>query len=255
LLRLLGYFTDATVVFSEVGRERVLEKRWCRPDRLVVIPNGVPQAPLVTAAQRATIRESMGTHTGDILLMSIGGLRQEKDFPFLLAVMAELESQEPSRYRLAIVGDGPLSKELRVLIRGLRLDTRVTLLGARSDARRLLAGADLFVNTSVWEAMPISIIEAMCAGIPVLAPDVGDISALLRGGGGRLLERSVVVFAEAVRDLGRDPAARSRVGLEGQRNVLRNFSMSASARSYERLYRRIVRARGSRSGNHAPSVR
>jgi glycosyltransferase involved in cell wall biosynthesis len=125
----------------------------------------------VTPAPPAPLQEVRGD------LVSIGALRPLKNHKFLLEVLAEAKRAGRSM-TLDVFGDGPYRKELSQLTRSLGLEQQIRWLGFRPDARNVLSGYKIYVHSSHSEAMPLAIIEAMAAGLPIIAGDVGGITEL-----------------------------------------------------------------------------
>jgi glycosyltransferase involved in cell wall biosynthesis len=150
---------------------------------------------------RDEIRAGLGLG-GEPLVLSVGRLAAQKDYPMLLAVAAAVRDTHPEVV-FAVVGDGPLHDELAARIAAEGLPVR--LLGHRSDIADLLAAADVFLLTSHWEARALVVQEAMQAGVPVVARPVGGIPELV--GDTALLEPDVTGLADAVGMVLTDPEA------------------------------------------------
>ena len=142
-----------------------------------VIRSGIELAvPRSAAAQRDAIRAELGL--GDQLVIgTIARLSPQKDVATLVAGFDQAALAEAV---LVVVGDGPLRPELEAEIDQRRFGDRVRLLGRRHDAARLVAAFDLFALTSRWEGLPRTVIEAMAAGVPVVATPVGGVAEVVR---------------------------------------------------------------------------
>jgi glycosyltransferase involved in cell wall biosynthesis len=233
LERLMRLLTTATICVSENGREVGLRAHTCRADRTVVIRNAVD----VSAAPRAR-------HEAEIpLVVSVGRFKPPKDFPTFVRALAELE---PGSFRSLIVGDGPRRSELVSEIRRHRLERMVELAGERDDISELLATADIFVLSSTSEGMPISIIEAMAAGLPVVATAVGGIPELIVDGetGFLVPARDAGALADALGRLVADPALRRRQGEAARARAEKEFDLPAFRRAHVELYSSLLVARG-----------
>jgi glycosyltransferase involved in cell wall biosynthesis len=115
-------------------------------------------------------------------------LKEPKD-PMTFIRAAKILINKKQNVRFIIIGDGPLREKCSTLIKENGLEKKVIMLGKRKDARELLVDFDIFVLLSKWEGLPITIIEAMLAGKPVVASDVGGVSELVSdGGNGYLLK-------------------------------------------------------------------
>jgi glycosyltransferase involved in cell wall biosynthesis len=232
--RIAGRATTATICVSQRERADGLRARTCRADRAVVIPNAVdvdsfPQAPLERAIPR---------------LISVGRLAPPKDWPTLLSALAKLDAETFAE--LVIVGDGPDRERVEDELAGSSLERRARLLGERDDVPGLLSDADVFVLASRSEGLPLSVIEAMAAGLPVVASDVGGLRELVRDG-----ETGVLVpagdpaaLADALRPLLADPQLRRRLGSAGRVRAKALFDLSGFRRAHLELYRRELAAAG-----------
>ena len=229
--RLMSPFTTTTICVAHGERSAGLRARTCRADRTVVIHNGVAlDAP----------RRRPGAATRPATLLSVGRLRAPKDFLTLVRAMTALE---PGSARLLIAGDGPDRDAVAAEVARLGLDGTVELLGTRSDVPALLAGADVFVLASDSEGLPMSVLEAMSAGLPVVASAVGGVPELVRDGetGALVPPRDSGALARALVPLVADIALRDRLGEAGRRRVEREFSLARFEREHLELYRKRAR--------------
>lgn len=167
--RASGHDRFAFVAPSKIMSE-IFEDDWRIPSsRLFVIPNGVD-------IRRFASIESPGDRLVPTI-GAVGALRPEKRFDRLLRVFAEV--RKTHRAALLIVGDGPLKNELTALAGELGVADEVLFTGAVADVAPALKLMDVYAITSDTEQMPISLVEAMAAGLPVVAPNVGDIGEML----------------------------------------------------------------------------
>jgi glycosyltransferase involved in cell wall biosynthesis len=192
-----------------------------------VIPNGVDLPPA-----RAGWRESHGFSPDDILIASVARLDPQKN-PLLL-----IESLPPDpRCHLLLAGDGSLRDSLKQ-----RASSRIHVLGVRSDIPDLLAACDLFALASDYEGLPVAIIEAMAAGLPVVATAVGGIPELVEHNITGILvpPRDGQALAEALTALVRDPERRRALGERaGERSRL--FSAARMIEAYAALFTEVAK--------------
>lgn len=154
----------------------VAQERWrFRAGRLRYIPNGIDCHRFAGSTESTEPR--LRRDEGDILIGSIGTLRPEKNVGRLLRLFAMVRETQPAR--LVIVGDGPEREKLEALSRDLGIDGDTEFVGQQRAPEQFLEQFDIFALTSDTEQMPYCIIEAMAAGLPVLATDVGDVKAML----------------------------------------------------------------------------
>lgn len=192
--------------------------------RCVVIPNPVTQTAPLPPAERLEIRhELIGTKS--VMLASVGMLLPVKGFGDLLAAFADLRRTHPEA-GLVIAGAGPLEEELHAHIDALGLRGHAHLIGLREDVPRLLAAADAYVCSSNREGLPLSLLEAMEAGLPVVATDVGDVRSVVVDGTGLVVPAGEpVALAEALRTLLDDTARARAIGATARRHVHQSYSV------------------------------
>jgi glycosyltransferase involved in cell wall biosynthesis len=206
-----------TICVSEGDRARA---PWLN-GRAVVIPNAVDVAALP--------RSHGNGHVPTVL--SVGRLVLPKSFWVLREA---LERLEPGSFRALVAGEGPQ----RSYLTGL---PGLEVLGERDDVPQLLAGADVFVLSTLSEGMPISVLEAMAAGVPVVASAVGGIPEVVVDGETGLLvpPRDPDALAEALRTLLADPELRRRLGEAGRRRAQELFDVPRFRRDHLALYDRL----------------
>jgi glycosyltransferase involved in cell wall biosynthesis len=142
----------------------------------------VPNAVVVTPAQPAPVRAEVGATAGDLLLLSVGGLERRKGLDLLIPALARLSDHGA---RLLLAGSGPARERLAALAAAHGVADRVHFLGQRGDVPALLAAADAFVLSSLEDSMANAMLEAMAAGLPVLATDVPGTEQALAPRDGR----------------------------------------------------------------------
>ncbi|MDQ6664139.1 MAG: glycosyltransferase [Acidobacteriota bacterium] len=208
-----------------------------------LIPNGIPVRDYrACPRRREQWREREGFGGGDLLCLCVGRLAAQKDHATLLRAFASGAAGNP-RARLLLAGEGPLRSEIEKQIATLGLEGRVSLLGRRSDIPEILSAVDLFVLASRWEGNPLSVMEAMSAGLPVIATSVGGVPELVRDGISGLLvpPGEPKLLAAAIGRLLDDADARASMGRIAARLAEENFDVRVMARAYERLYERLAR--------------
>jgi glycosyltransferase involved in cell wall biosynthesis len=237
----LLYFGGARMAdgFVAVARDVATEaRRLYRPPRgrLHLIPNGV-DADRPAGEEPAAVRQRLGIPPDARVVMVVAKLTEQKGHAVLLRAIDPLLERDPQLH-LVVVGDGPLGDALRAQAAALASGERVHFLGERSDARDLLGAADLFVLPSLWEGLPIALLEAMAAGLPVVATAVsGTREVVVDGVTGILVPPGDEESLTAALDrLVTDRAAAGQMGSEGRRRVAAEFSGSRLAQRHAALY-------------------
>lgn len=144
-----------------------------------VIQNPVEPISKLSEIERLEIRSGITADTSRLLLITVGRLDESKGYGDLLEAVDELRRTYP-QILLVIVGAGSYLQAITEKIKLLKLNDHVQLLGLRSDVPNLLAASDIYVSASHSEGLPVSILEAMAAGLPVVATEVGDIPLVIK---------------------------------------------------------------------------
>lgn len=236
LLRWAFRNSRAAIAVSEDTRRYMAKRMGLPANAIQVIQNGVP----VRVGDRTLARRSLGIADDELLLLGTGSLVERKGFQVLIDALAQLSQGQPSlpQWHLAIAGEGSYRNEIESRIRKAQLADRVSLLGYRSDIPDLQAGADLFVMPSLWEGLPLAVLEAMCAGNPVVASRTSGIPEAIRDSETGLLVQpgQVDALANALGTVMTDPDLRLRLGSRAREVALSRFTVSRMADDYERLY-------------------
>lgn len=206
-----------------------------------VVPNGI--APAVGDAAR--VRSEFGIETQDCVLLAVGTLERHKGHQVLLEALALLNSVGlPPRWKLIIAGGrgGDQHQALRDYVRENGLGDRVHIVLNRNDVADLLALADVFVMPSLWEGLPMALLEAMLAGKAIVASAIAGIPEAIAGGHEGLLvpPADAPALADALRSLLVGPARRTELGQAAAERAKRDFTVTVMADRYEALYAKGV---------------
>jgi glycosyltransferase involved in cell wall biosynthesis len=218
---------DAHVAVGE--RAGAIVERYLRlPDGAVrVVPNGVPPPAPATG----------GSRPGVLSVGAVGRLTDQKHLDALVRALAAT-----SQMHLSLVGDGPERGALERLARDLGVSDRLEITGWIDDARDRLPGLDVLALPSRWEGMPLAILEAMHAGIPVVAADVGSVAEAVADGetGFVVAPGDQPALQERLERLGASPDLRRRLGDAARRVAAARFTTATMARGYEAVYRDVL---------------
>lgn len=238
--RLLDPFTAATVACAESQHE-VLTGEGVAAEKIVHIPNGVPIATLEAEAALAD-RASLGLPESVPLVLQIGVFRKEKNQIGALESFTAVRERVPDAV-LVFAGDGEQRAAVERRAEELGAGEWTYFLGTREDVPALLSTADLMILPSLADAMPMTVIEAMALGTPVVASEVGDIPAMLnRRAGVCVPPGDVDALADQIAALLNDERRRQALG-EGGREVARAFDSAAMVSSYEAMFEAVSERR------------
>jgi glycosyltransferase involved in cell wall biosynthesis len=231
--RLLRPLTTVTVCVADSERRAGLAAHTCEERTTVVIRNGVDPG---------SFRPGVA-HSRRPRLVTVGRLQAPKDAVTLVRALAALRGRP---FEAVLVGDGPDRPAVEEEVRRLGLEPAVELLGERDDVPELLGTADVFVLSSHSEGLPLSILEAMAAGLPVVASNVGGVSEVVVDGDTGLLvpPGDAQSLAAAIERLLEDPPLCRRLGEAGRIRVAEHFDLAAVQQAHLDLYRRVLARRG-----------
>lgn len=218
------------ITVCESDLQAAARSRLTAQRRLVAIQNAMPS---VDEALQATPERLPAK------IVMVARLSHWKDHETLLRALEQLV---PLQWELELIGDGPLRKQVEELTVSLGLDTRVRFTGFCADVPSRLADAQLFVLATKWEGFPRSILEAMRAGLPVIASDVGGVRESVRDGetGFLVPQGEVEILRDRLRVLLTDPAQRRRMGTAGRALYQKRFSMERLVKETTAVYQAVL---------------
>lgn len=245
LNRCLTRITDRFIAVAQQHGRYLAEQGGFPSEKVHVIPNGVDVARFCpNPVARQAVRRDLKLHADVPLFGIVAALRQEKNHLLFLRA-AKLVRQAVPDARFLIVGDGPRREQIEVAARGAGLHESVLMLGTRSDIPDLLAALDVFVLPSLVEANPVSILEAMASGLPVIATRVGSVPETVEEGRTGYLAATGDANAIARRCvyLASHPEVAHQLGQNARDAVVRRWSLRQMVKGYERLIRDIYAAK------------
>jgi glycosyltransferase involved in cell wall biosynthesis len=242
LLEHLSYeAADAVVAVSEGLVEFLARAERLPRHKTIVIPNGVDETFAARAPETTAARRALGLEAAGPLVGTVGRLAGQKGQIHLLQAFPAILAERPDA-RLILAGEGPERTRLEEEARRLGIDAQVTFLGHREDIPTVLAALDVFAFPSLWEGMPMALLEAMLLERPVVAArGVGVDEVVTDGVTGLLVEpRDPAGVARALLRLLRDPREAARLGEAARRRVLDRYALGRIAVEFDRLYRRVL---------------
>jgi glycosyltransferase involved in cell wall biosynthesis len=220
---------------SGATREHLLTSLRLAPDTVTVIHNGIRFSP----GDRRAARAGLGLEDDAVMILSVGNLRPGKAHINLLKAVTRLEGAARAiPWKVYIAGQGDEQAELQSFADQAGIAGRVVLLGHRDDVPSLLAACDVYAMPSLWENLPMAILEAMFAARPIVASEVGGIPEAIRSGTEGLLTPpgNPDALARALESLIADPGLRERMGQAALERARREFGVEAMTDAYEILY-------------------
>ena len=216
------------VVLPSRNLMRIATEVWKLNPRFVrYVPNGIDLNRFAAHARTP--------HDGPPVIGTVAALRAEKNLTRLIRAFAAAVAQTPAR--LVIVGDGGERPALIALVASLGVSAYVTFTGHRNDTPALYAGFDIFALSSDTEQMPLSVIEAMASGLPVVSTDVGDVRAMVAAeNDGFVVALDDASMAGALTALLRDSALRNVLGAANLAKARRDFAEDAMFERYRALW-------------------
>jgi glycosyltransferase involved in cell wall biosynthesis len=226
--------TRAVVAVSDAARHAYLATGWDRPEHVVTVRNGIVADPEIGAGPR--VRAELGLAKEDLVVAMVTVLRSGKGHEVAAAAIAALRERFPN-LRLVVAGDGPDRVAVEQLMEPLA--GAASMIGHSDDIMSLMDAADVLLHPTFVDAFPTTLLEAMAAGLPVVATAVGGIPEIVEDGvTGSLVQAppSAEQVAEALVPLLHDAAMRRRLGDSGRERFRREFTAEAWARRMRSLY-------------------
>ncbi len=235
--RWLVRWTDVLISDSEKVTRHLIERQGVPADRITTVPNGIDAERFARPTDRLGARRALGIGADEPVVGTVGRLAAVKDQETLLEAFALVAAAYPEGW-LLLVGEGSLRLALETQAVRLGIGRRTMFLGDRTDVPELLGAMDVFVLSSVSEGLPLTILEAMAAGLPVVSTRVGGIPEAVvdRETGWLVPPKDPRALAEALICALADEAERRRLGARGRARVKACFDLGRMAEAYARAY-------------------
>lgn len=223
-----------------IGRDGIL------PEKITMIPNGVPIPDQgQDTAVRQAIRTEFRLNPDQPVVGTVGRVIPAKAYPVLLEALALVRKKVPDVHWLQ-VGDGPQMQEIQALAQSMKLDDMISFAGRRSDVDELLESMDVWVMSSIFEGLPVALLEAMATSKPIVITDAGGITDAVQDG-----EEALVVpmnqphdLAEAIIRLIENKELAVRLGSNARIRVQNDYGIIAVAKRIESIYTAGLAAAG-----------
>lgn len=229
---------DRVIAVSANVRDFCVSHIGLPAEKLVVIYNGVA-LPRELPASRQQARDALGLPSDDLVIGAVTRLDPVKGVDFLIRALAQVDDA-----RLTVIGDGPERAALEALANDLGVTGQVFWAGHRCDVESLLPAFDLFVQPSLHEGMPNTVLEAQACGLPVVATAVGGTPEVVVDGVTGLLvpPRDPTALAKAMTVLLRNSDLRRKMGRAGRDRIAQHFSVERMVEQTQALYERLLSA-------------
>jgi len=233
------------VANSAAGRDFTLSVYGVRAGRIEEIPNGVDLKPFESAGDNSAMRARLGIPAGAPVAGIVGRLSSEKRVDLFIEAAGRISSRIPE-CRFLVVGAGDLLERLRRQATLLGLDSKIVFTGARADVASLMAAMDLLALPSDFEGLPNTVMEAMAAGRPVVATDLGGCRELVVDGvtGFLVPPGDAEAIGEKMAGVLSLPDRGRALGVAGRERIRSQFSVQTMVRRFEDLFLRMARETG-----------
>lgn len=258
LRRWLAPLIDRYVAVSRDLENWLIDRARIRRSKVLYIENGIDVAAFDLPRCGSAKRQRLGDFAppGTVLIGNVARLDKVKDQVGLIGAFKLLRDKAGhADCRLVIAGEGPQRDKLERQIVQLGLVQTVRLLGNRDDVAELLAECDMFVLSSIAEGMPVTLLEAMAARLPIVATDVGGVASVVEAGmtGTLVPAGSPPALAAALSAYAEDETLRRRHGDAGYARVAAQFGLQAMVTAYVTLYDDLLGRRARAPASHTAS--
>lgn len=235
--RLTNWLADLTTNVSDEAVKSFEAKGAIRRGEMLALSNGIDTERFYCdVSQRMNLRSRWGVREEETLILAVGRLAEQKDYPNLFEAFAILNKEKKDAH-LWIAGTGELLADLNTLAANLKIQDKVVFLGARSDIPNLLNAADIFVLPSAWEGFGLVVAEAMACEKVVIATDCGGVKEVLGNCGFLVPKRNSKALAVAIHDaLNMSIADATSLGRLARSRVLDHYSLLHIANQWLEIY-------------------
>ncbi len=239
--RFVNRFTDIRIAVSEDIRRLRIENEHTPPQKIVTIPNGVDVGKFNGSFSGEHIRNELRVNPKDFIIGTVGRLTPAKAYNVLIDAF-EIVHKEIQNSILLFVGDGELKADLERYAVKKDMENHVRFLGARSDIPELLSVFDTFVLSSDREGLPVALLEAMAAGVPVIATAVGGIPEVINDGWNGYLvpPGSADRLADKIMELLRNEEDRRYISKNAYMTIKENYTIEKTTQRIEKIYKQFT---------------
>ncbi|MFA5029349.1 MAG: glycosyltransferase family 4 protein [Patescibacteria group bacterium] len=217
-------FKDKIICLSQLDKQSALKKNIAPQNKLAVIPNGI-NLDKIKFLDQPEARKKLGLPLTGIIVGTIANFYANKGLKYFIEAI-KIINTDPIPVVAVVIGDGELRPELENLIKEAGLENKFILAGSQSDAAQYLKAFDLYLCSSLKEGLPYSILEAMAAGLPIVATRIGGIPEIIKDGKTGLLSEpgNSAKLAEKIKQVIADPALAKKMAEQARLAVINDFS-------------------------------
>lgn len=228
--RFMARFSNSIITVSEFDRQLALDSNVGNPILVRTVHNGMPNLPLIQRKPNASI----------VKMIMVARFEEQKDQQSLIKALAQIEQK---KWRLEFVGNGSLMAQAVTLVESLGLSDHIFFSGACDDVAKRLEQADVFLLISNWEGLPLTILEAMRASLPVIASKVGGVpEAVDDGQTGYLVPRGdVMAISDAIQKILSNEVLRLSLGLAGRKKFEQQFLFDSMLDKTLNMYELVLK--------------
>ena len=229
--------TTKMIAVSEAVKDYLISWHKVRPDRIRVVYNGIEAHKYSPNVDVEEYKSKFNLNSDMPTVAFIGRLVKVKGIKYFLEAAAVI-LRGGKRVQFLVVGDGPLKEHLIQRAKNLKIDEDVHFIGFRKDIPQVLSVIDILVVPSLWEGLPLIVLESMFAGRPIVATKVGGIPEAIkhRETGMLVAPRNSHALAKAILEFLNDPEKRKEMGEKGRQRALKYFNVERMVKEYESIY-------------------
>ena len=230
-IHILSKYFKYIVAVSEDIRSNFIKQYRISESKIVVIHNGIEMCHDISSSKEKE----------EFVIGSAGRLFPIKDYTLMVQIAKEVLSRT-DKVRFELAGEGPEQDKILRLIQEYNIGNRFILRGFIDDVETFYHGLDIYINTSVHEGFPMSLLEAMACGLPIVAPNVGGIKEMIDDGyQGFLIEgRSPKAYSDKCMELIRNKQTIQTMGAASREKIRKYYSMDSMADKYCQLYKNVL---------------
>lgn len=235
--RVLFGLADLSIAVSSNAKEFTLKQLRKPTLAIEVVRNGIDMSVLDVNKTKTAVIEDLGLGQDEQIILTVGSLTEQKGQSHLISAFAELVPAFP-KVRLVIVGEGPLRGALERQIEDLKMEEHILLTGLRNDVPDILNSASIFVMPSLWEGIPIALLEAMYFRLPCIVTRVGGVEEIIKDGVDGVLVAAAdePALTRKIESLLKDKPLCDSLGERARGKVRDSFTIGRTMREIERIY-------------------